>query len=123
MNTLETLAPEERIEFLRWVMNNNIPLSNDYDMVGFWKAQKMGDPRVSSGINPNDNQMHFTDMFKLPNHRTFSNESKYGKPTDPQWEGGPLPRGGESYTLRDLLGNVIESEAPWKLRGLLDLGE
>jgi len=42
----------------------------DYDMRGFFKKYGAADVNVAGG-------QHFTDEFKLPNHATFSNESKY----------------------------------------------
>ena len=117
------LSDKERLQYLSWVLRNKVPLSNDYNMEGFWKAQQAGDPRVSAGINPNDNQMHFTDMFKLPNHPSFSSESAYATPDAPQWRGGLLPGGGESWSLWDKDGNLVTSEAPWRTRGLLGGGE
>ena len=110
---------KERIAYLQWVIRNNVPISNDYNMEGFYKAQQIGDPRVSAGINPNDNRMHFTDMFKLPNHHSFSSDSAYATPDAPEWMGGRLPNGGESWTLWGQDGPVV-SEAPWRVRGLLE---
>jgi len=55
----------------------------DYDMDGY--RAKYGEPDQSKG-------QHLTDEFKLPNHMTFSNESKYSKPGQ---EGGTWEKRGE----------------------------
>lgn len=47
------------------------PSSPDYDMAGY--VAKYGKPDQSKG-------QHLTDEFKLPNHITFSVDSKYSKP-------------------------------------------
>lgn len=52
------------------------PEVSDYDYAGYEK--KYGKPDQSKG-------QHLTDEFKLPNHITFSSESKYSKPGE---EGG-----------------------------------
>jgi hypothetical protein len=80
--------------FMDWVRKNNVPYDPspqaDYDMPGFWKGLMSGDPRAHSGINPNDNRLHFTDAWKTPYHHTFSNQSIYSKnQTDPQWQARP----------------------------------
>ena len=50
----------------------------DYDLVAAWQA----------GITPNNNS-HFPDTFKFPDHPRFSIESKYWRPGLPagRWEG------------------------------------
>lgn len=50
----------------------------DYDLRGAYEA----------GLVPGENG-HFSDLFKKPNHPTFSIESKYYKPGLPagRWEG------------------------------------
>ena len=84
------LAPAEEREFRTWLTTIPIPFDpedpySDYDMRGFWKALKAGDPRATSGINPNDHSLHFTDYWKTPYHRSFSNESKFAKHGAPAW--------------------------------------
>ena len=51
---------------------------NDYDMAGY--IAKYGQPDQSKG-------QHLTDEFKLPDHMTFSDDSKYSTPETPggQW--------------------------------------
>jgi hypothetical protein len=52
---------------------------SDYDMKGY--IEKYGEPDQSKG-------QHLTDEFKLPNHITFSGDSKYSNPDTPggKWE-------------------------------------
>ena len=53
---------------------------DDYDLRGYWKKYGTLNPTASNG--------HLTDEFKLPNHRTFSNESRYfnGQPWAVDWQ-------------------------------------
>ena len=64
-------------------------LMNDYDMKGYIK--KYGVPDQSKG-------QHLTDEFKLPNHITFSSDSKYSTPDTPGGIWKKLPTGKWSYT-------------------------
>ena len=50
---------------------------SDYDYAGY--VEKYGEPDQSKG-------QHLTDEFKLPNHITFSKESKYSTPDEPGGE-------------------------------------
>ena len=45
----------------------------DYDLKGFYKQNGPADVNVKGG-------QHFSDEFKLPNHDTFSDQSKYATP-------------------------------------------
>jgi len=62
---------------------------SDYDYRGFFQALMTHDPRMqgeATSINPNDNALHYTDLFKTPYHHSFSNESQYANPERaPQW--------------------------------------
>jgi GGDEF domain-containing protein/predicted RNA methylase len=84
-------AAQEK-QFRQWVAANNINFDPDakiadYDMRGFWLARQNGKaPRTA--INEYDNKLHFTDKFKTPYDRTFSNESRYAKPDAPHWVDG-----------------------------------
>lgn len=51
----------------------------DYDLRGFWKKYGTLEPDATNG--------HLTDEFKLPNHFTYSNESKFyqGEPYAVNW--------------------------------------
>lgn len=88
---LTKLSPLDEMAFKQWVAANNVPFDPspeaDYDMRGFFKALMTGDPRAKTGMNANDGQLHFTDFFKTPNHKSFSAESKYAKPNAgaPSW--------------------------------------
>lgn len=120
-------------EYLMWVLRNNIPQSDDYDMRGFYRGLMSGDPRAISSINPNDNRPHFPDFWKLPNHPTFSTESQYHDkqkmPDTPSWEGGVLRDVlnriiGDSYSLRRPSGEIVNTDWPWsrqRVGGLPDL--
>lgn len=83
------LSPLEELAFMSWVKQNQIPFdpseTSDYDMKGFYKALKSGDPRAKSGMNSNDGKLHFTDYFKTPYHQSFSAESRYAGIGAPTW--------------------------------------
>ena len=104
--------------------HKGFPDTPDYNMRGFTRGYLEGDPHATMGMNPNDSQPHFTDYWKYPNHATFSAESQYaqGLPDAPSWEGGPLPRGGESWSLRRPDGTLVASEAPWNVGGIRHIG-
>jgi hypothetical protein len=97
--------PEES-EFMGWVQSNRVPYDAgplaDYDMRGFWKALKAGDPRAQQSYSPFDASMHFPDVWKTPYHQSFSNESIYALPTAPHWAGEKLV---------DKLGTVLVDES------------
>jgi len=75
-------ATQER-QFQHWATENKIRkgdrrLDSDYDMRGFWLGVMREDPRAISGPDPTDEgRIHFTDTWKKPTHKTFSNESIY----------------------------------------------
>lgn len=84
------LAPLDEMSFRVWLQNNNVPFNpdahvSDYDMRGFWQALQQGDPRAVSAIDPNDNRLHYPDVWKTPYHQTFSAESQWASPNAPQW--------------------------------------
>lgn len=70
MPTFETkLSPSEESDFQEWKRNFAPNDSGeDYDFRGAYRA----------GLMP-DNNGHWSDKFKKPNHKTFSNESVYAK--------------------------------------------
>jgi len=85
-----SLPPAEELEFRSWVQQNNVPFNanagvTDYDMRGFFRALKSGDPRAASAVNPNDNRMHYPDYWKTPLHQTFSQDSQWAGPVAPRW--------------------------------------
>ncbi len=117
------INPEDKQKYLQWLVRNNIASTNDYDMQAFWQNMLAGHPSASSGLNPNDGQLHFSDRWKLPNHPTFSTDSQYNDPSSmpntPTWSGGLLSNGhDQSWMLRRPNGDIVESEVPWK-KGLL----
>jgi hypothetical protein len=89
------LSPLEEKQFQGWLFVNKIPFDThwppdqamqDYDMRGYWKALKSGDPRAAQ----DKETMHFPDYWKTPYHETFSNQSIYAKPDAPRWKGAVL---------------------------------
>lgn len=79
------LSSSDEAEFQSWVRENRIPWkdspTSDYDMRGFWQAQKLGD----SSAQRNPITLHFPDTWKTPYHTTFSNESIYAKSEAGYW--------------------------------------
>jgi len=65
-------------EYLKWKskLPKNLQYEGDYDLRGFYNE--------NPNFNVNDPNQHLTDKFKLPNHPTFSNESKYFNMIQPQ---------------------------------------
>lgn len=84
---LTKLSPGMESDFMKWVKDNSVPLTPDYDMRGFYKAMRGGDPRAVTGVNQNDGMLHFTDTWKTPLHHSFSGESIYANPgtQGPRW--------------------------------------
>lgn len=64
------LTPIEQKQYEMWKskLPKNLQWEGDYDLKGLWKSN----PKVKPSSN-----LHFPDTYKLPNHPTFSNESKY----------------------------------------------
>lgn len=87
----DTKLPQmDEFQFRQWLQDKNVPFNpnagqQDYDMRGYWQGLQQQNPRSTSGINPNDSQLHFSDNWKTPYHQSFSNESKYATPNAPQW--------------------------------------
>lgn len=106
---ISKLNDQDEQKFQQWVKDNKIPFDPspkaDYDMRGFWSALMQGDPRATTGINPADNRIHFTDVWKTPYHKTFSNQSIYASKDAPHWDGDKLI---------DMYGNVLADETPKK---------
>ena len=66
------LNSKEESKFLKWrsTLPENLQNENDYDLRGYYK--EYGNKPIPKGIEP-----HLTDEFKLPNHPTFSQNSRY----------------------------------------------
>ena len=66
------LNSKEESKFLKWrsTLPENLQNENDYDLRGYYK--EYGNKPIPKGIEP-----HLTDEFKLPNHPTFSENSRY----------------------------------------------
>lgn len=82
-----TLNPLDEIRFRIWAERRGIgdvdSALSHYDYRGFWKAIQEGNPlAVQSSKNG-----HYPDIWKLPGHPQFSNESKYAAADAPHWEG------------------------------------
>lgn len=121
-NGQDPLNGQQEQNFRLWALMNNVPMSNDYNMRGFYQSLTLPGSR-SSGVNPNDGQMHYPDTFKLPNHPTFSTESGYfdpnTMPNTPTWTGGQISNTpAESWTLRRPNGEIVAGEAPWYAGGV-----
>jgi hypothetical protein len=91
LNMTTQLSEPDEAAFRQWVAANNVPFNpdrtvgQDYDMRGFWQGLQRGDPRAKTGIDPNDQRLHFTDTWKTPYHESFSGESKFAAPGAPAW--------------------------------------
>jgi hypothetical protein len=91
LNLTTQLSEPDEAAFRQWVAANNVPfhpdrtVGQDYDMRGFWQGLQRGDPRAKTGIDPNDQRLHFTDTWKTPYHESFSGESKFAVPGAPSW--------------------------------------
>lgn len=65
------LTPQEEVQFQGWKQKNAPNDSGeDYDLRGAFKADQ-------SGKLSRDSRGHTTDLFKKPNHPTFSDQSQY----------------------------------------------
>ena len=83
---LTQLDPGSEFGFQQWANRVRGPLSMDemmspmYDMRGFWQSGGQHRPGA-----------HFPDMYKTPQHPSFSAESRYATPNNPfQWIGEML---------------------------------
>ena len=85
------LNPLEEMAYRQWVQQNNVPTNpqatgpQDYDMRGFYQGLQQQNPKAQSGIDPNDNRMHYPDYWKTPMHQSFSNESQWAPANAPAW--------------------------------------
>jgi hypothetical protein len=102
------LGQMDEFMFRNWVAQNNVPFNpdatapQDYDMRGFYQGLQQGNPRARSGVNENDNRMHYSDYWKTPMHQTFSAES--------QWAGRGAPNWNEQDQLVSPGGRIVADE-------------
>jgi hypothetical protein len=74
------LSSEQEIEYQKWKnkLPKNLQYEGDYDLRGLWKENPNAQPSAN---------LHFTDKYKLPNHKTFSDESIYFNPSTKKYAG------------------------------------
>lgn len=66
------LSPEDEAAYQAWAKKNGRENDvEDYDMRGAWLEAKQ------KGVSLEDGRGHYPDMYKKPNHPTFSDQSKY----------------------------------------------
>jgi hypothetical protein len=121
-----SLSDDEEKQFRSWVKDNNAPFrpeldntaegNREYDMRGFWKGLKSGDPHAHTGIDPTDGKLHFSDYWKTPYHESFSNESKFASKNAPHWENGKLVESTEETSPQTLSGGTRAGRAYEKYR-------
>jgi hypothetical protein len=81
----------DEMAFRQWVTDNHVPFNpdaqapQDYDMRGFYQGLQQQNPHAVTATNQNDGQLHFTDYWKTPLHRSFSDESQWAGPNAPSW--------------------------------------
>jgi hypothetical protein len=107
-NNLTKLSPAEEKRFQAWAKQNRAPVTDDYDMRGFWKALEAKDPRAVTAINQTDGKLHFPDTWKTPLHKSFSGESIYANEDAPRWN--------DKDQLVDKNGSVVFDENPSALK-------
>lgn len=89
-NYFTQLNPGSEAKFRQWLAANKVPFDPnakvaDYDMRGFWMALQTKNPLAMTGINPNDNKLHYPDTWKTPYHDSFSADSQWATPGAPKW--------------------------------------
>lgn len=93
---MQTLDPFEEKLFKRWLKVAGTFDSDDYDMRAYFKEKFL------QGQDESDNRGHYPDTYKLPNHPTFSNESKYADPDESRmWMGNMLIDSNTGETIAD----------------------
>lgn len=114
----ELPADQER-SFQQWVIDNKVPFdpspTADYDMRGYYQALQAGDPRAKTEVNKNDGKLHFTDPWKTPYHKSFSNESLHATDGAPAWNGQDqlvLPNGTIVLDERNKTRQSVQRGAP-----------
>lgn len=95
-----TFSPHLENLYQAWAESNRAPQTNDYDMRGYFMDIMRGKTaNTDKGLA--DLAKHYPDTYKLPNHPSFSNESKYstGK-DDPYWIENPAPYNPPAWKLQ-----------------------
>lgn len=95
-----TFSPHLENLYQAWAESNRAPQTNDYDMRGYFMDIMRGKAEnTDTGLA--DLVKHYPDTYKLPNHSSFSNESKYstGK-DDPYWIENPAPYNPPAWKLQ-----------------------
>jgi hypothetical protein len=70
----QDLSGKSKEGFQEWVADHNLHPSTDYDLKAAYEA----------GLQP-DERGHLPDTYKLPNHITFSDESKFNDGGAGKW--------------------------------------
>ena len=75
-----SLTKDEEALYQLWAKGFNVPTGGSYDRPRFFKEKVLGQQDQGlSEVSQYDNQLHFTDEYKMPGHPTFSMQSKYWK--------------------------------------------
>lgn len=115
------LSPMEEYAFRSWLTQNKVEFDaaasvTDYDMRGYWKALQAGSPIAKSGVDPNDQQIHYPDYWKTPYSATFSNESQWADPAKaPRWMGDQYVTPEGAVLWDDKAQKWTGPDAPWSL--------
>lgn len=82
---LTKLTPGQEAQFQEWAGANHAPITDDYDMRGYWLHRGSAGNRAQ--VNANDGMLHFPDTYKTPLHQSFSGESMFANPLSnpPMW--------------------------------------
>ena len=103
------LTPDEQVEYNKYkAALGERGNDSDYDLQGYWLKYGRNEQPKAEGT-------HFTDEFKKPNHKTFSDQSIYDKEKDK--EGNEL-KGGKWYGDTAYLPPASVLADPTKMREL-----
>lgn len=92
------LTPEEEAQFQQYIADKSDKQdigrddAPDYDMRGWWKAMKAGDPKAEMQIvtDKHGTLKHRSDWWKTPYHESFSADSQWAGKKAPKWKGDQL---------------------------------
>ena len=103
------LSPDEQVEYNKYKSSlGERGNDSDYDLQGYWlKYGRNEQPKVEG--------THFTDEFKKPNHKTFSDQSIYDKQKD---KDGNEIKGGKWYGDTSYLPPASVLSDPARMREL-----